>query len=116
MSINKQTVERYMAAYRRLDHPAVLACLTDDVVWYVPGAFTKRGKAEFDKEIDGDGCFEGKPDINVTRLSEEDGVVVAEGTVLTHKKGGEPVRLAFCDVFELRGGLISKLTSYLVSL
>ena len=116
MSQNKKTVEKYMAAYRIHDHAGVLATLTDDVIWFVPGAFTKRGKAEFDKEIEGDGSFEGKPDINVTRLTEEGDVVIAEGTVLTHKKGGEPVRMAFCDVFEMREGLISKLISYLMPL
>ena len=115
MTANKKTVERYMSAFRIHDHAGVLACLTDDVVWHIPGAFTKRGKAEFDKEIEND-AFEGKPDINVTRLTEEGDVVVAEGTVLAHKKGGEPFRLAFCDVFEMQDGLISKLISYLMPL
>jgi ketosteroid isomerase-like protein len=116
MSENKKTVTAYMAAYRVFDHAGVLACLTDDIEWVLPGAFVKRGKDEFDKEIEGDGCFEGKPDIKVSRLTEEGDVVVAEGTVLTHLKGGKTVNLAFCDVFEMRGGKIRKLTSYLVEI
>lgn len=114
MSENKKTVERYMAAYRVFDHAGVLDCLTDDVEWVVPGAFVKHGKDAFDKEIEGDGCFEGKPDIKVTRLTEEGDVVVAEGSVLTRLKGGQTVRLVFSDVFEMRGGKIRKLISYLV--
>ena len=37
MSANKETVQRYMDAYGRWDHAEVLACLTDDVEWVVPG-------------------------------------------------------------------------------
>jgi ketosteroid isomerase-like protein len=39
MSPNKNTVEKYMEAFRRLDHAAVLSCLTDDVEWLIPGMF-----------------------------------------------------------------------------
>ncbi len=116
MSVNKKTVERYMAAFHVHDHAGVLDCLTDDVQWVLPGAFVRNGKAEFDKEIEGDDCFEGKPDIKVSRLTEEDGVVIAEGTVRTHLKGGKPLNMVFCDVFEMQGGRIRKLTSYLMNL
>jgi uncharacterized membrane protein/ketosteroid isomerase-like protein len=110
---NKRTVEEYMAAFRVSDHARVLACLTDDVEWTIPGAFTKKGKKEFDAEIENP-AFEGRPEIKVTRLTEENDVVTAEGTVLTRKKGGAATLLAFSDVFELRGGKIRRLTSYLM--
>ena len=48
MSTNTRTVERYMEAFRRTDHAAILACLTDDVEWLIPGAFHTRGKTAFD--------------------------------------------------------------------
>ena len=51
MSENKRTVDAYMAAFRITDHEGVLACLTDDVEWEVPGAFNIHGKVAFDKEI-----------------------------------------------------------------
>ena len=39
MSENKDVVERYMEGFRRSDHAMILSCLTDDVVWDMPGAF-----------------------------------------------------------------------------
>lgn len=113
MSPNKQTVERYMEAFTRSDKPAVLACLTDDVEWVLPGAFHLHGKAQFEAEIVNP-AFEPNPDITTTRLVEEDDVVVAEGRVRGARKDGAPVHLVFCDVFEMRGGLIRRLTSYLM--
>ena len=111
-SQNKRTVNRYMDGFRHGDHAAILDCLTDDVEWLIPGAFHARGKDAFDREIEND-AFVGRPQIVVTRLTEEDDVVVAEGKVRTTKKDGEVLHLAFCDVFEMRGGHIRRLTSYL---
>ena len=113
MTENKKTVDRYMDAFRRTDHAEILSCLTDDVEWLIPGAFHKRGKEAFDKEIEND-AFIGHPAITVTRLTEEDDVVVAEGLVRTQRKDGAILNLAFCDVFEMRGGKIRRLISYLM--
>jgi ketosteroid isomerase-like protein len=113
MTENKKTVERYMEAFRRTDHEQILACLTDDVEWVIPGAFHARGKAAFDQEIEND-AFTGHPDITVTRLIEEDDVVVAEGSVRAQRKDGAIMNLVFCDVFEMQGGRIRKLISYLM--
>ncbi len=104
-----------MEAYCQNDHTAILSCLTEDVEWFVPGAFRVNGKAAFDKEIEGE-CFVGPPQISVTRLTEENDVVIAEGTVLTETKAGEKINLVFCDVFEMQQGKIKKLISYLVTL
>jgi ketosteroid isomerase-like protein len=111
-SANRLTVQRYMEAFHDSDHAAVLECLTDDVEWYLPGAFRLRGKAAFDREIENP-AFVGRPDIQVHRYVEQGDVVVAEGTVRTRRKEGEVLHLAFCDVFELRDGRIRKLTSYI---
>jgi ketosteroid isomerase-like protein len=115
MTENKQTVERYMEGFRRGDHESILSCLTEDVVWILPGAFELRGKTEFDGEIENE-AFTGHPEITVTRMTEEDGVVVAEGTVRAQRKDGASLLLAMCDVFEMEGGKIRKLTSYLAEL
>ncbi len=100
-------------AIHALDHAAILSCLTDDVEWVVPGAFHHVGKEAFESEIENP-AFEGRPSIAVARIIEEGDTVVAQGTVLTRKRGGGEMRLAFCDVFELRHGKIRKLTSYLM--
>lgn len=113
MAANKETVQRYMEAYARWDHAGVLACLTDDVEWVVPGAFHLVGRDAFDHEIEGQGAA-GPPEIAVTRLVEEDDVVVAEGTVRNARADGTVLSLVYCDVFLMRSGLIRHLTSYLM--
>ena len=115
MTENKHTVEQYMAAFRESDHAAILACLTDDVVWDIPGMVHLTGKEAFDREIENP-AFVGKPDIKVTLLVEEDDVVVAEGTVRTQRREGDGMNLRFCDVFVMRGGKIRQLTSYLMEI
>jgi uncharacterized protein len=113
MTDNKTTVETYMDGFRTSDRELVLSCLTDDVEWILPGAFHLTGKEAFDKEIENP-AFTGKPVITVSRMTEENDVVVAEGTVRTQHKDGTVVYLAMCDVFEMRAGKIRRLTSYLM--
>ena len=113
MSENKRTVQTYMDAFGRTAHAEILACLTDDVEWLVPGAFHAVGKAAFDREIEND-AFVGHPTIRVTRLIEEHDVVVAEGTVNSTKKDGGTLHLVFCDVFVMQAAKIRRLTSYLM--
>ena len=110
---NKQVVEKYMAGFRRSDHEEILSCLTDDVEWLIPGVFHVRGKEAFDQHIEED-AFVGSPAITVTRLTEEAEVVVAEGLVRAQRKDGNILNLAFCDVFEMHGGKIRRLISYLM--
>ena len=113
MTYNKRTVERYMDGFRRSDHLQILSCLADDVECDIPWAFHVRGKEEFDRHIQDEG-FVGPPEITVTRLTEEDDVVVAEGSVRTQRKDGTFLNLAMCDVFELKDGKIRRLISYLM--
>lgn len=113
MTGNKKTVERYMEGFNRSDHAQVLSCLADDVEWEMPGTFRLAGKAAFDREIEND-AFTGSPVVTVTRMVEENDVVVAEGTVRATRRGGEPLDLVFCDVFVMADERISRLTSYVV--
>ncbi|WP_313806948.1 nuclear transport factor 2 family protein [Flavobacterium sp.] len=114
MSQNKTTVQSYMDAFNLLNHEAILNCLTDDVVWHIPGSFTIEGKAAFDKEIENDN-FTGKPIIEIIRMVEENDIVIAEGTVQCQLKSGPVLNLVFCDVFHMRNGKIKQLTSYLMN-
>lgn len=113
MSVNKQTVMDYMNAFNAGDHAKILACLTDDVIWEMPGVYHHSGKAAFDKEIENE-AFVGRPTIKITRLVEESDVVVAEGTVQSKRKDGGQLNAVFCDVFVMHKGKIKKLTSYLM--
>lgn len=112
-SRNKQTVEKYMEGFRHTDHAAILSCLTDDVEWVIPAMFRITGKEAFDKEIENP-AFVGKPVIAVSRMTEENDIVIAEGTVRATKRSGEAMDLAFCDVFEMRDGKVKRLVSYLM--
>lgn len=112
MTANKQTIARYIDGFNALDHAKILSCLTEDVVWEMPGFFHHVGKEAFDTEIEND-AFEGKPVIRITRMTEEHDVVVAEGTVQATKKGGEVIPLVFCDVFEMREGKIKRLIGFI---
>jgi ketosteroid isomerase-like protein len=113
MTEQKQIVEKYMDGFRATDHEKILSCLTDDVVWEMPGFYLHHGKAAFDKEIENTNA-DGHPDIKVTSLVEEGNVVVAEGSVKAKMKNGSKLDAVFCDVFHFTGGKISKLTSYLM--
>ena len=114
MTQNILAVERYMEGFRTTDHAKILGCLTDDVEWILPGAFHLRGKEAFDREIEND-AFIQPPHIEVTRLTEQNDVVVAEGFVRTKRKDGVEITLAMCDVFDMRDGKIRRLTSYLMA-
>ena len=112
MTPNQQTIERYMEGFRRTDSAQVMSCLTDDVEWVLPGMFHARGRDDFQHHLVEAG-FRPNPRIDITRLIESADVVVAAGRVRTEKTDGTVVTIAFCDVFEMRGARINKLTSYL---
>ena len=111
MTKNKVTVRQYMDGFIASDHEMILDCLTDDIVWYMPGFFHLSGKAAFDKEIEND-YFEGIPKIEISRMTEENDVVIAEGSVQCKIKNGGMLDALFCDVFEMTSGKIKKLTTY----
>jgi ketosteroid isomerase-like protein len=113
MTQNKRTVQKYMDSYSRTHHLDILSCLTDDVEWLIPGVFHIQGKVAFDKEIEGE-AFVGNPTIKVSRMTEEQNVVIAEGSVRTPRKDGSFLNLVFCDVFVMLDGKIRHLTSYLM--
>ncbi|MFP5246524.1 MAG: hypothetical protein ACLGH0_07495 [Thermoanaerobaculia bacterium] len=54
MTQNKRTIETYIDGFNKTDHAQILSCLTDDVVWDIPGMFHITGKEVFDREIEND--------------------------------------------------------------
>ncbi len=113
MTKNKRTVEKYMDGFRKSDHEQILSCLTDDIEWEMPGAFHLIGKEAFDKEIENE-AFVGSPTISITRMTEENDVVIAEGTVRAQRKSGGFLSAVFCDVFVMQRGNIKRLITYLM--
>ncbi len=115
MSTNKATVEKFIDGFNKSDHVQILSCLTDDVEWLMPGGFHLFGKEEFDGEIENP-AFVGMPKVKITRMTEENNIVCAEGSVEAQFKAGGPLHAVFCDVFEMENGLVKKLVGYLVHL
>ncbi len=112
MTGNKKIVEIYMDGFNKSDHKQILSCLTDDIEWEMPGTFHLFGKESFDKEIEND-AFIGSPAITITRMVEENNVVVAEGKVSARKRAGGGLNAVFCDVFDMENEKIKRLVSYL---
>lgn len=80
-STNKQTVERYIAGFNTSDHEQILSCLTDDIEWTVFGHFRITGKAAYDANIEGPDPVGAPPKVRITRMVEENDVVMAEMTL-----------------------------------
>jgi uncharacterized protein len=115
VSRNKETIRKYIDGFNKSDHAQILSCLTDDIEWLMPGTFHLNGKKAFDKEINNQ-AFTGNPTVVITRLTEENDVVVAEGTVRVAWRAGGFLDAVFSDTFEMEKGKIRRLTTYLVSL
>ncbi len=115
MSSRKTIVETYFEGFRRSDHAQILACLTDDVVWDLPGYKHLSGKKAYDSEIENDE-FVGSPTLIVDRLVEEADTVVAIGNGETTHKSGDLHRFAFCDIFTFAGEKVCRRESYVVPL
>lgn len=112
---NELLVHRYMDGFRSSDHEAILACLTDDVVWHIPGVRTTHGKAEFDDEIENP-AFDGSPELSVDRTIDAGDVIVVTGVGIGHHRESGRFRFAYNDIFTFRGDLIARVDSYLVPL
>lgn len=112
VSENKKTIEKYIDGFQKSDHEQILSCLTDNIVWEMPGLFHLEGKEAFDGEIENP-AFTGSPTITIERMTEENDIVVLEGKVQGAKVDGTTFRAAFCDVFEMENTKIKKLIGYI---
>ena len=115
VSPHKDIVESYFEGFRQGDHERILALLTEDVVWDLPGYARLVGKEAFDNEIENE-AFTGRPILTVDRLIEEGDTVVAIGNGEGTLQSGEPFRFAFCTVLTFAGDLIGRVESYIVPL
>src|SRR3954466_6178641 len=102
MSPRKDVVQAYIEGFRRSDHELILSCLTDDIVWVLPGYALITGKETFDKEIENETTM-GSPKLTIDRLIEEDDTVVATGTGEVSLRTGETLSFVFTDVFTFTG-------------
>jgi ketosteroid isomerase-like protein len=112
----KAAVDTYFEGFRRSDHGMVLAGLSDDVIWDLPGYKHLSGKQAFDDEIENE-AFEGSPTLVIDRLVEEGDTVVAIGNGTGTRRGGAVHHFAFCTVFTFAAhDKIQRVESYIVPL
>lgn len=110
MTPNKKVIETYLAT---TDLSEVARLLTDDAEWIEwfngapAGGARSRGKAAYIQNFDGHKLRE-----EATRMTEENNVVVAEGTVRAPKKDGGFMTIQFCDIFELESGKVKRNTTF----
>jgi ketosteroid isomerase-like protein len=115
MPSRKQVVAAYIDGFRRTDHGVILGCLTDDVVWVIHGYRTVRGKQAFDEEIENDAAT-GEPELELDRLVEEDGNVVAIGHGRMTLKDTGPVPFVFAEVFSFTGDRVSRIETFHINI
>lgn len=116
MSKNIDTVNRYLDGFRKNDHEQILSCLTDDIEWTVFGAFRLTGKEAYDKAIDGAPDFIDPPELEVVRMVEQDGVVMAELTGIAKRAAGGEMRMSMAEVFVMREGKIAERRAWVIVL
>jgi ketosteroid isomerase-like protein len=115
MTSRKDVVARYFDGFRRGDHAEILDCLTDDVVWDLPGHAHLEGKEAFDGEI-ANPAFTGKPTLVIDRILDSADGTVAIGTGEATVRTGEVMPFAYCDVFTFAGDRIRRVESYVAPL
>lgn len=115
MSLNTDTVNRYLDGFRTNDHAQILSCLTDDIEWTVYGAFNLKGKQAYDEAIDGPD-FVGPPRLDVIRMVEQDNVVMAEIYGEAPRPDGSTLRMSMAEVFVMRDGLIAERRAWVIPL
>lgn len=111
MSANKELVQGYFAA-KGTDYASLLAEDVELVDWDsgVPatGAVT-RGRAAF---VENRGNRAARSGFEITRMTEEGNIVVAEGFVRGTRKDGGSWLVHFCDTFEIESGRVKRVSSH----
>jgi steroid delta-isomerase-like uncharacterized protein len=115
-------IERYYRAFNAGDSEAMLACLAEDVVHDVNQGARRTGKAAFRAfSAHMERCYAEQLE-NVTVMATQDGDRAAAefdvlGTYIETDEGlppasGQTYRLPAGAFFEVRGGLITRVTTY----
>lgn len=111
LSPNKKIVESFFES-KGTEYARLLSEDVELIDWDsgVPatGAIT-RGKAAF---VQNRGNREFRSQIQITRMTEEGDVVVAEGFVRGAKKEGGSWTVHFCDTFEVEDGKVKRVSSH----
>ena len=110
---HKEIVREINRGFELNDADMIMKHIADDVVWYVPGAYTARGADEFRQNIRNEG-FIGNPIITTKNEISEGDYLAVEGEVETTLKSGQVIHLLFHNSYRFDNGKVKEMTSYLV--
>jgi ketosteroid isomerase-like protein len=110
---NKEIIRKLNKGFEAGDEETILFCLTDDIYWNVPGAFTANGKEEYRKQITNEN-FTGTPVITIINEIAEGNNVAVEGKVESRMTNGTLFKAFFHNTYKLENGKVKYMTSYLV--
>ena len=109
----KDLVRGVFAALDAQDSDAVTACMTDDVRMRLGNADLVEGKANFREATAAFVASITAIRHEITSMWSVDDVVIAEMDVHYERLDGRKVTLPVCNVFRVRGGLVSDYRVYL---
>lgn len=116
MSINKEIVKKMRDCFSRGDKDGVLALVTDDIEWteLIDGVdiskATHKGKEAYVQNMSEPPG--GWPlQMETTRMTEENNVVVVEGIVRVPMEDGSFITIKECNIDELENGKVKRVTS-----
>jgi uncharacterized protein len=116
---NKAIVKSMWEALAAGDAETFFAALADDVKFTVMGttslSLITHGKQEMGEKILGPlaAALDGGMDLKLDNFIAEGGWVVMQSHGFAVGKNGQPYNNHYCQVFRLRGGLVTEWTEYL---
>lgn len=120
MSVNKEVVKTYLDGIDNLDLSALRSCLAEDAdrtEWadgFSDSGVPQRGREAIIKNVERPAEVTMRTETE--RMTEENGVVVAESIVRLSKKEGIFMTLRVCSVFLLENNKIKRVNSFTAEL
>ncbi|WEK38340.1 MAG: nuclear transport factor 2 family protein [Candidatus Pseudobacter hemicellulosilyticus] len=109
----KQIIRQIIALFDNNDTEGLINIVTDDFEWIMVGDMTVKGKEELKKMFAASGDMEM---LSATKdhLVVEGNTGVCDG-IVTMKENGEEKERHYCDIYELQGEKLKKMTTYIVN-
>lgn len=110
----KEVIEKIVDAFDRSDVEGILDLMTADAVWEMVGGRALVGKDEIRSSLIEMGEMEMLGSTK-DHMIIEDATAAVDGAVKYKGKDGQVHEMYYCDVYELKDGKVSKMTSYTVN-
>ncbi|AOA73379.1 nuclear transport factor 2 family protein [Stenotrophomonas rhizophila] len=111
---NKSVLLQANEAITAGDNEGFLSHCTDDIRWTTVGEGTLEGKEAVRQWMQS--AYATPPRFTVDRLVAEDDTVVALGTIIGEGDDGEPIAVAYSDVWRFRDRKMVELNAFAIQL